>query len=64
MAIQLNHINNGYGIQNILARAGDHTGANGGKLFSELLIERLKAREGNDLLISTFQTSLNDNKIL
>lgn len=63
-AIQLHHVNSEYGIQNILARAGTLTGANGGKLFSELFIERLKAMEGNDLLISIFQTSLNDNKIL
>ncbi|WP_145534823.1 hypothetical protein [Yersinia alsatica] len=61
---QLHSINSAYGISTILGRAELHTGADGGKAYSEILVSHLLSRPGNEFIANLLSTSASDNKIL
>lgn len=61
---QLNSINDAYGFSTILGRAELHTGADGAKESSEILISHLLSRPGNEDIANLLSASANDNKLL
>ncbi|MCW1434415.1 hypothetical protein OLN68_09760 [Citrobacter freundii] len=63
-ALQLNNINNAYGFSTIMNRVALHTGTDGGADYAQGLIQHLSSRKGNESLIATLSSDLQNNKLL
>lgn len=63
-AFQLNNINDTYGFSTIINRVELHTGTDGGADYAQGLIQHLSSRKGNEGLIATLSSDLENHKLL